>query len=328
MTHARLTHKTLQVDFPIGPGVTALAGPAGAGKTLTLDLLAGFTRPDAGRILIDDDIVFDGATHINLPPRRRRTAHVASRDTLFPHLSIRDNLMFAAAHWSRLERHKRVAEISEHFALDETAATRTAARIARAILSEPRLLLIDDCGVDERLLHRTVAAFPGPILFVTADLDLCYACADELILLKSGRIVQRGPARESIDAPQSLDAAALLGFDNVLAASISALDPGRKTSRLDCEHFALTGPYLPGHFNGDGVHLAVRAQDLRVHSGEIESGLNFTPVALISVSERVRSVRLVFAHGIVAEMAREQWERQRNNKNWQVEFPARAIRVF
>lgn len=328
MTHARLTHKALQVEFPIGPGVTALVGPAGAGKTLTLDLLAGFTRPDAGRILIEDAIVFDGDTRINLPPRRRRAAHVASRDTLFPNLSVRDNLMFAAAQFARLERHKRVSEIIEHFGLDETPATRTAARIARAILSEPRLLLIDECGLDERLLQLTVGAFPRPILLVTADLDLCHACAAEVILLEAGRIVQRGPAREIIDAPQSEAAAALLGFDNIFPASISALDPGRKSSRLDGEHFALTGPYLPGHFNGDRVQVAVRAHDLRVHSGEIEPGINFIFLPLVSVSERTRSARLVFAHGIAAEITREQWERQRNNKRWQVEFPSTALRLF
>jgi molybdate transport system ATP-binding protein len=236
--------------------------------------------------------------------------------------------MFAAAKWARLERHKRVAEITEHFALDDTPATRTAARIARAILSEPRLLLIDECGMDERLLQRTVSAFPGPTLLVTADLDLCHACAAELILLEAGRIVQSGPARETIDAPQSLAAAALLGFDNIFPASISALDPGRNSSRLECEHFALTGPYLPGHFNGDRVHVAVRAQDLRVHSGEIEPGPNFTTVSLLSASERTRCARLIFTHGIVAELTREQWEPQRNNKRWQVEFPSTALRLF
>ena len=333
MTHARLSRKVapafaLHVEFPMSAGVTALAGPSGAGKSLTLDLIAGFTRPDSGRILIDDAIVFDGETGVNLPPRRRRCAHVSSRDTLFPHLGLRDNLMFAAAHWARLERHKRVATMVEHFALDESPASRLAARIARAILSEPHLLLIDECGIGEDLLRRTAAAFPGPILLVTADLDLCYTSDAGLVLLEGGRIVQRGGARETIDAPQSLEAARLLGFDIIFPAVITALDPGRRTSRLECEHFSLTGPYLPGHFNGDRVQVAVRARDLRVHSGEIEPGVNFVPLALVSASERSRSVRLRFAHGVAAEPARDQWEKQRDNKSWQVEFPAAALRVF
>jgi ABC-type sulfate/molybdate transport systems ATPase subunit len=333
MTHARLLRKappsfSLDVDLPIGPGVTALLGPAGAGKSLVLDLIAGFAVPDSGRILIEDAIVFDGGTGVNLPPRRRHAAHVTSHDTLFPHLSVRDNLMFAAANWTRLERHKRVAEITQHFGLDDTALSRTAARIARAILSEPRLLLIDECRMDEDLLRLTTSAFHGPILMVSADLELCYACAAELVLLEAGRILQRGPARETIDAPTSLAAAALLGFDNTFPASISALDPGRNSSRLECERFTLTGPYLPGHFNGDRVHIAVRARDVRVHSGEIAPMFNSTPLPLMSISERLHSVRLIFDGGVAAELSRDDWERQRNNKRWQVEFPATALRVL
>lgn len=333
MTHARLTRRvsagfTLQAEFAMPAGVTALVGPAGAGKSLALELIAGFARPDAGRVLIDDAIVFDGETRVNLPPRRRRAAHVASRDTLFPHMTVRENLMFAAARRARLERHKRVAGIMEQFALEETAGSRTAARIARAILSEPRLLLIDECGVDEPLLRRTMSAFPGPILLVTRDLDLCHACAEEMVLLEAGRVVQRGAAREVLDAPESAAAAGLLGFDNVFAATIAALDPGRDTSRLECEHFAFTGPYLPGHFNGDRVQVAVRSGVLRVHSGEIAAGVNFVALPLAAVSERLRGARLSFAHGVVAEVPRGEWERQRDNKSWQVEFPPAALRIF
>ncbi len=309
-------------------GVTALAGPAGAGKSLTLDLIAGFARPDAGRVLIGDAIVFDGETRVNLPPQRRGAAHVAAHDTLFPHMTVRENLMFAAARWARLERHKRVAGMIEQFELDEAPASRTAARIARAILSEPRLLLIDECGVDEPLLRRAMTAFPGPILLVTANLDLCHACAAEVVLLEAGRILQRGAAREVLDAPQSPDAARLLGFSNVFAATIAALDPGRDTSRLECENFALTGPYLPGHFNGDRVQVALRPADVKVHSGEIASGVNFLPLPLAAVSERVNSARLSFAHGVTAEIPRGEWERQRDNKSWQVELPPAALRVF
>lgn len=332
MTHARLTCRRasfcLQAEFSVGAGVTALVGPAGAGKSLILELLAGFTRADAGRILVQDAIMFDADAGVNLSPSRRRCAHVSSRDTLFPHLSVRDNLMFAASQFARLERHKRVAEIFGHFGLDDTAATRVAARIARAILPEPRLLLIDECGMNERLLKLTVDAFPGPILLVTSDLDLCHACDAELVLLEGGVVVQTGAAREIIDAPASVSAATLLGFDNIFSATVSALDPGRNTSLLDAGHFALTGPYLPGRFNGDRVQVAVRARDVRVHAGGIEVGSNCVYLGLISAFEGVRTVRLHLTHGIRAELTREQWARQRDNEKWQVEFPPAALRVI
>lgn len=332
MTHARLTCRrasfSLQAEFSVGDGVTALVGPAGAGKSLILELIAGFTRPDAGRILVQDAIVFDADAGVNLAPARRRCAHVASRDTLFPHLSVRENLMFAASQFARLERHKRVAEISGHFGLDDTAATRVAARIARAILSEPRLLLIDECGMDERLLELTLQAFPGPVLLVTSDLDLCHACGAHLMLLEAGVIVQSGPARETMDEPASVSAAKLLGFDNIFSATVSALDPGRNTSVLDAGHFALAGPYLPGRFNGDRVQVAVRARDLRLHGGGIEAGSNCVCLESIAAFEGVRTVRLHLSHGISAELPREQWLRQGDNQKWQVEFPSSALRVI
>ena len=333
MTHARVVRRiapgfTLEADLPAGPGVTAIYGPSGAGKSLLLNLMAGFARPDSGRILIGDAIVFDGETRVNLPPRRRRAAHVSSRDTLFPNLDVRGNLLFAAGRWARLERHKRVAEMMEHFALDETAASLPAARIACAILSEPRALLIDECGVDETLLKRATAAFPGPILLVTSDLDLIYACETELALLAGGRVMEHGPARRVIDAPESLEAARLVGFDNLISAKVAGLDPGRNLSRLQAEHFVLAGPYLPGRFNGDRVTVAVRSRSLRARAAEIAAGVNCVPLALESASERVCSARLGFAHGIAVEMPREDWERQRDNKAWQVEFPRSALRVF
>ena len=206
MTHARLVKNTapsftLHAEFPLPPGITALAGPAAAGKSLTLALLAGFTRPGAGRILIEDAIVFDRDTRIDVPPQRRRCAHIPASAALFPHMTLRQNLMFAAARWARLERHKRVANMMDRFELNGAIQPPNRAAIARAILSEPKLLLIDDCGLDEPTLRLTASAFPGPILLVTRDLDLCYACDTGLILLEAGRILQRGRAAKSSKPP-------------------------------------------------------------------------------------------------------------------------------
>jgi molybdate transport system ATP-binding protein len=345
MTHARFTRNLiyrrptvcLQVDFPLPPGITALTGPAAAGKSTVLNAIAGFEYPDTGRILVEDAIVFDRDTNIHLPPRRRQVGYIGPTDALFPNMTIKQNLMFGAQRWARLERHKRVALMAERFDLAAAMESKPAdlspiqklnCAVARALLAEPKLLLIDDRGAGEPLLARLRDAFAGPILLVTRDLNLCYAAAAELILLDAGRIVQRGPARQLIENPESVDAARLLGIDNIFPAEIAALDPGRKTSLLKCAAFELSAPYLPGHFNGDQVSAAIRAQDVRVHSGEIESGVNFVPAQLARVVQRARSVRLEFAGGIAAEMPRAQWERQRDNRSWQVEFPPPALRVF
>jgi len=342
MTHVRLTHKippgfSLDVDFPLVPGINALFGPAAAGKSLVLDSIAGFTAPAAGRVMLDDVILFDAEARVNVPPRRRRCGYIGGRDALFPHMTLRQNLMFAAAPFARLERHKRVAEMLEHFQLTAvieaqpralTPEQKLRGAIARALVAEPKLLLIDNRGVDESLLQAIRAVFTGPILLVTADLDLCYAAAAQLLVLEAGRLLQRGPARQVIETPDSAAAARLLGIPNLFDVEIAALDPGRGSSRLRAEHFALTGPYVPGHFRGDRVCVAVHAADLRVHSGDLEPQINYVAADLLRASHRTRSVRLEFSNGITAEIPRTEFDRQKDNKTWQVEFPPQSLRVL
>ena len=171
-------------------------------------------------------------------------------------------------------------------------------------------------------------AFDGPVLWVTGSLDLCYSSADRLALVEGGRVVGHGAAREVMERPESVEAARLAGISNLYPATIAALDPGRNQSRLECADFVLSGPYLKGHFKGDRVWVGIRAEDVRVHAGEMEPDVNFVPVQLLRMTERPRSVRLEFAGGIAAEISREQYARQKDNKGWQVEFPPAALRVF
>lgn len=342
MTHARIGKKippvfSLDVDLAIGSGVTAIFGPAGAGKTVILETLAGFMRPDSGRILLDDVILFDAAARVHVPPSRRRCGYVSQRDSLFPHMTLRQNLMFAAHANPRLERTRKVAEMLETFQLTASADSRPVelapaqklrGALARALLASPKLLLVDDRGVDEAALRMVRECFAGPVLLVTSDLDLCCAAASHLALLDGGRVVRAGAPAEVVDRPESLEAARLLGIPNIFEGTIAALDPGRNSSRLEFEGFALNGPYIPGHFRGARVSVAIRPERLRVHAGEMELQPNAVPATLARVSPGVRTVRMEFAGGIHADVSHEQFSRQKDNKSWQVEFPPEALRVL
>jgi hypothetical protein len=131
-----------------------------------------------------------------------------------------------------------------------------------------------------------------------------------------------------MEHPGSVEAARLSGISNLYPATIAALDPRRNQSRLECAGFVLSGPYLKGHFRGDRVWVGIRSEDVRVHVGEMEPDVNFVAVQLLRMTERPRSVRLEFTGGVVAEISREQYARQKDNKGWQVEFPPAALRVF
>jgi ABC-type sulfate/molybdate transport systems ATPase subunit len=163
---------------------------------------------------------------------------------------------------------------------------------------------------------------------VTGDLDLCVSSASDLVLLEAGRVVQRGDPRELLEAPESVEAARLLGIPNVFEATILALDPSRKSSRLDFGAWTLNGPHIPGHFRGDRVSIAVRPDALRVHSGKGPAAENCVPAALARISRRARYVRLEFEGGIFADVSHEEYARQKDNPGWQVEFPAGSLRVL
>jgi molybdate transport system ATP-binding protein len=338
---------SLEVEFQAAVGVTVLFGPSGAGKTLTLDSIAGFVKPDAGRIMLDDAILFDGASAVNLPPRRRNCGYVFQNYALFPHMTLRSNLLFAADRLPRLERHRRVNEILERFHLKDVAGRRPhevsggeqqRCSIARALIGAPKLLLLDEParGLDAPLreelyqvLRQVRSDFNLPVLLVTHDLDECFTLGDEMLVLREGRIVQSGPPRKVLDQPANVEVARLLGISNLFQAEIAALDPGRNTSRLRVRDFELNGPYYPGRLRGDRVWMCARAEELRAqpHNGS-RPGPNQVPARLVRVSERAQAVRLEFADEIAVDVPREQYERQKDNKDWLVEFPPQSLRVL
>ncbi len=333
----------LNVELRAAEGVTVLFGASGSGKTLTLDCIAGFVRPDSGRILLDDVILFDAAAKVNLRPQDRNCGYVFQNYALFPHMTLRENLAFAAERRPRLERHRRVSEMLDKFELTPVAGRRPhevsggekqRCSIARALIGEPALLLLDEParGLDAPLrnglyatLRQVRAEFAVSILLVTHDLDECFEMADEMLVMREGRVVQSGAPTDILARPANVEVARILGIPNLFNAEITALDPGRNTSRLKLPDFELTGVYYPGRLLGDRVWLCISSADLRVASPD---GVNRVPLKLVRVAETPRATRLEFAGGVTAEMLRAEFERQKDNKEWLVEFPPQSIRVL
>ena len=347
MIQVRLAGHGGDVEFQAASGITALFGPSGAGKTRILDAIAGFAAPGSGRIILDDEILYDGASGVSLPARRRRCGYVARDWALFPHLNLHDNLLFPLTRLGRLERYRQVKETLERFHLQDVASRRPAdvslaerlrATFARALIGEPRILLVDEpaSGLDVGLRAEWLAALrlvrdetDLPVLLATRDLDLCFELAGSMHLLHNGRILQSGAPRAVLDQPVTVEAARLLGVRNLFQAEIVALDPGRNTSRLRLEEFELTGCYFPGHLRGDRVWVCVEPGRLRATpQNGAKPQANQAAARLERASEMPRVVRLEFVGGIVAEVPRHEFERQKDNKEWLVEFPPDALRVL
>ena len=337
---------SLHVDFAASAGITVLFGPGGSGKTLTLDAIAGFVRPDQGRILLDDDILFDGAAKVHLPSQSRNCGYVFHNYALFPHMTLRQNLSFAAERRPRLERHRKVNEMIEAFHLAEVAARlpgevprsqKQRCAIARALIGTPRLLLLDEParGLDafskaelSSLLRRVRTDFGAQVLLATDDLDGCFETGDEMLVYQNGRLIQTGSPRKVFEAPASIEVARMLGKFNLLPAEIRALDPARNYSRVRYETFDLTGPYFPGHLLGDKVWLCVRREQIRARGRDGKPGPNQIPVQLLRVVDSPGALRLEFAGEITAEMTHAEYEKQKHNKEWLIEFPAEVLRVL
>jgi molybdate transport system ATP-binding protein len=336
----------LDLEFQAAAGVTVLFGPSGSGKTLVLDAIAGFTRPDEGRILLDDDLLFDGTTGVHLPPQARNCGYVFQNYALFPHMTLRQNLMFAAERRPRLERHRRVNEMLDTFRLTEAAGRRPhevsggqrqRCSIARALIVAPKLLLLDEPaqGLDAPLraefyevLRQVRADFKTPVLLVTHDLDECFELGEEMLILREGKIVQTGSPRKILEQPANIEVARLLGAFNLIPCEIRALDPGRNTSKVQMGEVELDGPYFPGRFKGDRVTLCVRPEQLLVSARHGKPGPNQIPAELKRSIEKAQWMRLEFEGGIIADMDRTQYERLRDNKDWLIEFPVAALRVL
>jgi len=337
---------SLDVEFKAAAGITVLFGPSGAGKTLTLDCMAGFVRPDEGRILLDDQILFDGASGVHLAPQARHCGYVFQNYALFPHMTLRKNLEFAVERIPRLERHRKVAEMLEKFRLTEVSGRRPyelsggqkqRCSIARALIGSPRLLLLDEParGLDAPLraelytaLRQVRQEFEIPLILVTHDFEECLQLGEEMIVMREGRVVQNGPPRKVFEQPANVDVARLLGLFNLLPVEILALDPGRNISRLRYHDFELTGPYFPGRLIGDQVWLCVRPDVLSVAPKDGRLRSNQLPATLLRAVEKPERVRLEFDGDIAVETSRAEFEKQRAVKEWVIEFPQNSLRIL
>jgi molybdate transport system ATP-binding protein len=177
----------IALSFTAPAGLTALFGPSGAGKTSVLDCVAGLLRPARGRIVVAETVLFDSAASIDLPPERRACGYVFQDGRLFPHRSVRDNLLFGwrlappERRWMALDEAVAFLGIDHLLArMPRTLSGGEAQRVAigRALLSGPRFLLMDEplSSLDAARREEIMAVIERvrdelrlPILYVSHD---------------------------------------------------------------------------------------------------------------------------------------------------------------
>ena len=202
---ARRVH--IDVDFEIAPGVTALFGASGVGKSTLLLVLAGLFQPDAGRIRLGQRVLFDTQARVNMPPERRRTALVFQSLALFPHLTVLENAAYGiprdVSSAERLQRAKgwlarmRVEHVAERKPPTLSGGEAQRVALARALASEPRALLLDEplSALDEALsarlgeeLRELTRELALPTLLVTHDRSDAQLLAARALVMREGRV--------------------------------------------------------------------------------------------------------------------------------------------
>lgn len=201
---------TLEIDATFDCPMSGIFGPSGAGKTSLFDLIAGLRRPLTGSVKLGEKVLFDAEVSVHLPPRLRRIGYVPQDLALFPHLSVRANLLYgyradvADNELFTLGHVTEVMEIEQLLERDVTTLSggeQQRVAFARSILSAPRLLLLDEpmSSLDTRLktrlipfLQRIRGEFGIPLIYVTHDARELAALCDEVFVLESGRVIERG----------------------------------------------------------------------------------------------------------------------------------------
>jgi len=204
--------RVFDIAFETGPGVTALFGPSGAGKTSIVHAVAGLSRPDAGRIVVGGRVLFDGAARVSVPVHQRRVGCVFQEARLFPHMTVRQNLTYGGS----ADFDDIVSLLGLEALLDRRPAGLSGGEsqrvaLGRALMSAPEILLLDEplAALDAPrkaeilpYLERIRDAARLPVLYVSHDLSEITRLASHLVLIEDGHVRHAGPIAAILSDPR------------------------------------------------------------------------------------------------------------------------------
>ena len=246
----RLGDFRVEARFRSDRGVTALFGRSGAGKTSIVNMVSGLLRPDRGRIEVDGRVLFDSARGIDLPPWRRRLGYVFQEGRLFPHMTVRRNLLYGWRHnpaAGRCLTPDRVVDLLDLGALLQrrplslSGGEKQRVAVGRALLSNPRALLMDEplASLDvlakgeilpyvERLDEMGI-----PIVYVSHSLDEVSRLARNLVLVSGGRVTASGGVEQVLGRRELWSTEDEPEAGTMLAARVSRHDASGRLTHLD-----------------------------------------------------------------------------------------------
>ena len=294
----------LQVAFQFpARGVTALFGPSGSGKTTILRCIAGLQRL-SGRFLIGDETWQDDARGVFRKPHRRRIGYVFQEASLFPHLSVRGNLLYGARRaveppavtYSAVVEMLGLGLLLERAPAALSGGERQRVAVGRALLSQPRLLLLDEplSALDRGAREEIVSYFEVldrelsiPMLYVSHDLAEVARLSDHLVVLDAGAKLAEGPVRQILERLDLDPTAERFEAGVVLDARVAAHDARYHLSRLRHGRQTITVPLVDAPV-GAPVRLRIRARDVALSTRRPRaiSIRNVLPGTVVAIREQ------------------------------------------
>lgn len=261
-------------------GVTALIGPSGAGKTTLARMIAGLERPDSGTIRFGDNILFNSGKKRNMPAAKRSIGLVMQQTALFPHLTVEQNIRFAASA-AEEQVHQAIGVLNLATLLHRGTDTLSGGEakrvaIARAVAADPSLLILDEPmnGLDPKarneilpMIKSLAQASSVPILMITHQIEDMLRVADHAVLMRPREVIATGTLETVLAAPECAELMGLSDAGQLLSATIT----GRKDDLViadlggDCINLPDKGEKV-----GSKATLRVFASDISVATSRID----------------------------------------------------------
>ena len=275
----------LDIAFESNSRRIGILGASGCGKSLTLKSIAGIERPDAGRISINEKVLFDSRQKISLKPQLRNVGYLFQNYALFPTMTVEQNIA-AGLTGKKTEIRQRVGEMIERFQLNGlekhlpgqlSGGQQQRVAFARILAYEPEMILLDEpfSALDvylrdqmQRELIRILEGYKGIVILVSHNRDEVYRMSEELLILDGGRIAGQGKTKELFENPGNVVTARLTGCKNIAKARV------HPDGSLYVEDWKLTLP-LRNQISKEVGAVAIRAHEFSIQKTEENSHLCF-----------------------------------------------------
>lgn len=298
----RLGDFALDACFSTDRGLTALFGPSGSGKTTLVNIIGGLLRPERGRVVVNGRVLVDTAQGVFIPKHRRRIGYIFQEPRLFPHLTVRQNLLYGRWFTPSGERRERLDHIIELLGIGDlldrgptllSGGEKQRVAIGRALLASPHLLLMDEplAALDEArkaeilpYIERLRDESQIPIVYVSHSVSEVARLATAMVLLSDGRVVATGTASDIMGRLDLFPMAARYEAGSLVEMRVAEHDDNYDLTTLRSAAGELRVPRIDINI-GASLRLRIRARDvtLALKPPEALSALNVLAGRIVEI---------------------------------------------